>query len=362
MNRIIILIILISFNSCKSQDKEEKFKTLSELNDFVLTGDTNEGFYKSLDSLKNHVDGADAEFYLEIYKNAIIYDTDNLKNHLIKSKVHLDEDVIDYFSQSKDILDSINKSINRIYPILLTVIDSDGYVNLRKEAYSHSEIITQINSYEKVNLIDSIHNWKKVYFNGSIGYIFYDRLTVNKDEVSNVILKYSTGYNSLLIYPVKIDNNEQILETIIQIKNNNGSVQNIEFKPPYWYKTTNLSVESFFFPKKSLIKTNYGVEKYSNLVFADYNFDGLEDFAITKEEGGNGGPIYIYYFQNKIGNFEIDQYLSNEMGYFPIEINNKERTLKFSHPIDCCKISTTKIQMESNGKWSEVFFKVEEMN
>jgi hypothetical protein len=64
------------------------------------------------------------------------------------------------------------------------------------------------------------------------------------------------------------------------------------------------------------------------------NFDGKEDIAIKREEGGNGGPIYNFYIQSKNKQFILDKYLSNEMLYFPDYIDGKEKTLHVYVRID----------------------------
>ncbi|KOS05049.1 hypothetical protein AM493_02625 [Flavobacterium akiainvivens] len=66
---------------------------------------------------------------------------------------------------------------------------------------------------------------------------------------------------------------------------------------------------------------------YGNIIVADLNFDGLEDLAIKREQGGNGGPMYNFYFQDKTGRFIINQFLSTSMGYFPYKIITEEKTL-----------------------------------
>ena len=37
---------------------------------------------------------------------------------------------------------------------------------------------------------------------------------------------------------------------------------------------------------------------FGDLIVADLNFDGKEDIAIKREEGGNGGPLYNFYIQS----------------------------------------------------------------
>jgi hypothetical protein len=64
-----------------------------------------------------------------------------------------------------------------------------------------------------------------------------------------------------------------------------------------------------------------------NFIVADFNFDGLEDFAVKSDPGGNGGPLYTYFMQNDDRKFYKSSYLSNVVQFFPTEINPKKKTL-----------------------------------
>jgi hypothetical protein len=66
---------------------------------------------------------------------------------------------------------------------------------------------------------------------------------------------------------------------------------------------------------------------YGDLIVADFNFDKKDDFAIKRDSGGNGGPLYDFYIQKENGQFLLDSYLSLTMAFFPSEINTKNKTL-----------------------------------
>jgi hypothetical protein len=66
---------------------------------------------------------------------------------------------------------------------------------------------------------------------------------------------------------------------------------------------------------------------FGDLVVADFNFDGFDDLAVKREEGGNAGPLYNFYLQSKDGEFELNRFLSNEMMYFPFVIDPKKKRL-----------------------------------
>ncbi|MGC4041264.1 MAG: hypothetical protein QM710_10880 [Flavobacterium sp.] len=59
----------------------------------------------------------------------------------------------------------------------------------------------------------------------------------------------------------------------------------------------------------------------------DLNFDGLEDFALKSDSGGNGGPTYFFYIQNNEGKFVKDNYLTETMEFFPLEVNKRKMRL-----------------------------------
>ncbi len=64
-----------------------------------------------------------------------------------------------------------------------------------------------------------------------------------------------------------------------------------------------------------------------DLIVVDLNFDGREDIAVKSDSGGASGPGYAFYLQDDKGHFIKDKYLSEEMYYFPWEINTKKKTL-----------------------------------
>lgn len=64
-----------------------------------------------------------------------------------------------------------------------------------------------------------------------------------------------------------------------------------------------------------------------NFIVADFNFDGLEDFAIKCDPGGNGGPLYTYFLQAEDKKFYRSKYLTDTVQFFPIEINSANKTL-----------------------------------
>ncbi|WP_310555885.1 XAC2610-related protein [Flavobacterium sp.] len=142
-----------------------------------------------------------------------------------------------------------------------------------------------------------------------------------------------------------------------------NKIQEIDFIPEALLGSFNESPSnySYFSDEKQIIETSEGIEVYHKLIVLDVNFDGLEDFAIINYEGGNGGPQYAYYIQKPNKEFVLDTYLTENIRYFPIEINKQEKTLTIGHPSGYCKIRTYKIQIQSNGEWKEVYSKLEDI-
>jgi hypothetical protein len=89
-----------------------------------------------------------------------------------------------------------------------------------------------------------------------------------------------------------------------------------------------------------------------DFIVADFNFDGLDDFAVAVDNGGNGGYIYSYYLQKRNKRFELDQFLSGTMERFPVSFNEKEKTLTTSVHANAYENCETIYQLKS-GNWKE---------
>jgi len=69
-----------------------------------------------------------------------------------------------------------------------------------------------------------------------------------------------------------------------------------------------------------------GDDYFGELVVADFNFDGLEDFATAIGHGADNGSHYAYYIQNENHRFEYNAYLTENVIWFPQEINDSLKT------------------------------------
>ena len=86
-----------------------------------------------------------------------------------------------------------------------------------------------------------------------------------------------------------------------------------------------MSLTTGFNKEKEVVDNSPG-----DLIVADFNFDGLDDFAVAIDNGGNGGYIYQFYLQHTKGKFVIDKFLSEEMLRFPVTFDKKLQTLMTS--------------------------------
>lgn len=66
---------------------------------------------------------------------------------------------------------------------------------------------------------------------------------------------------------------------------------------------------------------------FGDIIIADFNFDNREDFAVKNDSGGNGGPTYNFYIQDKNKNFTLDKFLTTQMEFFPSKFITKSKSL-----------------------------------
>lgn len=100
-------------------------------------------------------------------------------------------------------------------------------------------------------------------------------------------------------------------------------------------------------------KFRNGIESYHKIIFGDFNFDNLEDFAFINYEGSSSGPQYTFFIQNKDGLFEQDDFLTKKMRFFPVEVNSNENTLTTKYIVGCCKIRIEIFKLLNNN-WERI--------
>jgi hypothetical protein len=95
---------------------------------------------------------------------------------------------------------------------------------------------------------------------------------------------------------------------------------------------------------------------FGDLIIADLNFDGKDDFALKKDSGGNGGPVYNFYVQNN-GKFILDKFLTEQMEFFPTRINKNNKTLTTFVHANAYQLGEHTYRFAAN-KWKETKHKL----
>ncbi|MBV6878682.1 hypothetical protein NG800_002220 [Epilithonimonas ginsengisoli] len=191
-----------------------------------------------------------------------------------------------------------------------------------------------------------------------------EKLAVPKPKISiekKIISNKKQNSPAFTFKILKKDGDDRPIEIKIEITRNNKISQTITYKPNFWQ----VAEEPFEVSQISYFQNNTpikeGVENFHDFIIGDYNFDGLEDFAILYDSGGNGGPSYAYYFQNNNEEFYLDQDFLLNQGSFPKKIDHINHTLTTIVPVGCCKTSTTIFQLDKNNGWNVISEKEEDM-
>jgi hypothetical protein len=172
--------------------------------------------------------------------------------------------------------------------------------------------------------------------------------------------KVSDNFNFKLVTTVKTVNDVESSKVAIQISDKkNNQLQEIKYSPQYImsHDKTFCNAISYFNSSKNI---DEGLEEYHTFIVMDFNFDGLEDFAILDYEGSNSGPQYTYFLQDKNTKFLKNKFLTESIRFFPSEFNLKNKSFTQSNPVGCCKINTV-IYKFVNNKWKILSSKQQEM-
>ncbi|AYY83502.1 XAC2610-related protein [Chryseobacterium indologenes] len=170
----------------------------------------------------------------------------------------------------------------------------------------------------------------------------------NASSVSDKVMNNLDEFN-FFISVLEKDQNNRPSSFKIEIIKNSKNFQNITYNPSAWpvIKDSLALTRANYFANDTII--NDGVEHFHDFIIADFNFDGLEDFAILYDFGGNGGPSYSYFFQNEKGEFLSNKEFPLNEGPFPKIINKADKTLVIKRPKGCCKTNTTVFQLQKNN-------------
>ncbi|MGE8340649.1 MAG: XAC2610-related protein [Flavobacterium sp.] len=190
------------------------------------------------------------------------------------------------------------------------------------------------------------------------------RLNDNKNisETENITLLRNFIFE-FSISKIENEDGNEIQKVKINLKNKEtNKIQVIDFTPKLLvtqFDGSSANSISYFGKEQSIIKSYQEIEGGHMLIALDVNFDGLEDFAIINYQGSNGGPQYAYYVQKANKQFVLDSYLTENVRFFPSEINKGKKILTIIYPSGCCQFQTSKFQIQSNGKWKNTYSHLE---
>lgn len=179
---------------------------------------------------------------------------------------------------------------------------------------------------------------------------------VNHCPAQNVVdSTTSTNFNFLILVKSKDENTLGKAEIVVKVidKRTEVETQTIRFVSDFILKSESYiqNRNNRYHPANVTIVSDEN--DCGDLIVADLNFDGREDLALKREEGGNGGPLYNYYLQTPSRNFIFDEYLTNEMSYFPDFINSQENTLHVTVRVDSRSVEGITYKYENSRKvWS----------
>ncbi len=139
-------------------------------------------------------------------------------------------------------------------------------------------------------------------------------------------------------YCVNSNNSYDSISRVLKIYNKKDSLiqkirPNLQMTPWYFPKNeTHLRLSRSYINGKN---SNYSdTDNYcGEIVVADLNFDGLEDFATPIDQGVDNGPHYAYYIQSEKKEFVFNKYLTENLIWFPEKMNDSLMT--FTNKIPC---------------------------
>lgn len=169
---------------------------------------------------------------------------------------------------------------------------------------------------------------------------------------------FKTANFTYFIKTVSVTEDKKPRALQIKIIDKNAQNQLVNFNPEYIYSAPEEAVSFFNDPN---INQKINKQNLPEFIIGDINFDGLEDFAISNYVGGNAGTLYAYFIQHKDGRFKIDPYLTDQVRFFPRNINFKNKTLTFLHLSGCCSQVTFKVQLQNSNQWKQTFYEEKPM-
>ncbi|MBE0393765.1 hypothetical protein [Flavobacterium sp. PL002] len=295
MKKKIICILILMIVSCKENNKIDIEKNIEEGYALDFKGHT---FFKVTETDSGKVlykpCGANIEKYI-IYDDSIFH---NLGQEHYMFKI-----------SSKETL--------------------KNQINIKLIYKNNLEVPQTADSLVKITPLDKTHKYLKINKDIFIDSVFANTLPIInelpcdedcydcpkqetiKEECSLNNLSKKLNFKLLTEYDKLNDDDAKKWKAniIIMLKDNNSVIDNIEFIPNSWAFFSNIQCDI--------------------ISVSDYNFDGLEDFTIMLDVGGNSGPIFSYFFQNKNNKFIKDQTFKFQDGSLPNKIDAENKTLTF---------------------------------
>ena len=177
--------------------------------------------------------------------------------------------------------------------------------------------------------------------------------TIDKNEISQNLIKLrdttvilyfkdlSNVYNYKIIDKYYCEHSLDYYDKvyrIIKVYNKKDSLiqkinPNLKITPWYFLESDwNLKLSRSYITGKN-IEYNDPDNYCGEIVVADLNFDGLEDFATPVDQGCDNGSHYAFYIQNKNNRFVFNNYLTENVMWFPDKINDSLKS--FTNSVPC---------------------------
>lgn len=145
-----------------------------------------------------------------------------------------------------------------------------------------------------------------------------------------------------LIVKVLIKSSNEVLQTIVIDSTKNNTLYGQSF-------TDSKAIRSYI---TGVNKEEVDIDGASggDFIIADFNFDGLEDFAI-KTDDTNSGSLFTFYTMKNDSTFQIDNFLTNSVQRFP-DIDYENKILKTTFAVGAGSYTESKYKFDlSNQKW-----------
>lgn len=198
---------------------------------------------------------------------------------------------------------------------------------------------TSTNNNNFQDIINAIKRmkFKKLYGTGS------EIISCSHDDLSTQF--------SFITSLTRVTSDSCIVSIIIIDKTSGLEHQQITYSSIFLHDTT---FKDCNFARSYSTHKNDTLAAYDNLfgdmIIADFNFDGKEDFAIIKESGGNGGPLNNFFVQNADSKFILDKFLSDSVEFYPSKIDKNKRTITTYVHAGACLISENIFSYNSKTK------------